>query len=71
MKAKLSFKLPKEKYEFNQAVNGWKYASCLLDIWNKFRELDKYDDRSDMPIEEARQFVIDIFSENNVTMDEL
>jgi hypothetical protein len=71
MKAIMKFKLPKEKYEFNQAMNGWKYASCLLDIWNKFRELDKYDERGEIPIEEARQYVIDIFSENNVTTDEL
>jgi hypothetical protein len=71
MKAILKFKLPKEKHEHHQAMNGWRYAETLSEIWNKFRELDKYGDRDNIPIEEVRQIVSDIFDENGVKFDEL
>ena len=71
MKATLKFKLTKEKYEFHQAINGWRYASCLQDIWNRFRELEKYGERNSIPIEEIRQEIVDIFVDNNVSFDEL
>jgi hypothetical protein len=71
MKATLTFKLPKEKYEHHQAINGWRYAEALSDIWNRFRELEKYGDRPAIPVDEARQIVVDIFAENNINFDEL
>jgi hypothetical protein len=71
MKAILKFKLPKEKYEHHQAVNAWRYAECLTDIWNKFREMEKHGDREFIPVEEARQIIIDIFEDNGIRFDEL
>ena len=71
MEAILKFKLPKEKYEHHQAINAWRYAVTLSDIWNKFRELDAYSERNSIPIDEARQIIFDIFDENEVKIDEL
>lgn len=71
MIATLKFKLPKEKYEHHQAINGWRYAEALSEISNKFRELEKYGDRSEIPVEEARRVVIDAFEDNGVKFDEL
>ena len=34
MKAKLVFSLPEETTEFNNAVNGGRYADMLEDMWN-------------------------------------
>jgi hypothetical protein len=71
MRAKLKFKLPKEKYEFYQAVNGWRYAECLRDIWNEFRDLDSHRALENIKIEDARQIVIDLFAANDIKMDDL
>lgn len=71
MKAILTFKLPKEKYEHHQAVNAFRYAEALREVWNRFRELEKYGDRTNIPVDEARQIVIDIFADNNIDIDEL
>jgi len=71
MKAILKFKLPKEKYEYHHAHNAGIYAETLKMIWERFSELEKYGDREDMPVKEARHEIINIFNENNVNIDEL
>jgi ABC-type uncharacterized transport system YnjBCD substrate-binding protein len=72
MKAVLTFYLPKEKYEHHQAVNAWRYAKCLKDIWNKLWELKKYGERNNsISTADIRKLVIDIFNENDINYDEL
>jgi hypothetical protein len=71
MKAIMKYKLPDEEYEYHQAVNAGRYAGALTDIWNKFRELEKYGDRDTISVSDARQIVIDIFEANNINFDGL
>lgn len=71
MKAILIFKLPDEKYEFHQANEGWKYSETLREILDKFRDLYNIGQRENIPVEEARQIIIDICNDNQVNLDEL
>jgi hypothetical protein len=42
-RATLSFSLPEEREEFEDAQNGWKYKSQVEEIWNKvFRPYFKH-----------------------------
>lgn len=63
MLAKLIFRLPEEREDFELAQNGWKYKSMIDDIYNKLRSLDKYTETESMTIEEIREMVREIEKE--------
>jgi hypothetical protein len=71
MKATLRFDLPDEKYQFESATNGQKYRYLLIELWNEFREKDKYAEKQETTWEEARELLMDTFTENNIYYDDL
>lgn len=44
MKAKLEFKLPEERFEFEAATNGTKWMSALYDLDQELRAIIKYNE---------------------------
>lgn len=71
MKVKMKFNLPDEKYQFESATNGENYRNLLIELWSKFREKDKYAEKQETTWEEARELLMDTFTENNIYYDDL
>lgn len=67
----MKFDLPDEKYQFESATNGEKYRQLLNELWDKFREKDKYAEKQETTWEEARELLMDTFTENNIYYDDL
>lgn len=74
MKAKLTFKLPKDRYEFDMSVNGSNWHNVAWDMYQFLRGKTKY--ASDDAHEEYTQAMNDckdelfrIMQENNVDFD--
>jgi len=57
MKGTLEFDLYEEFEEFKNAQNGGLYKTCLQEIDNKLRAMDKYDQCSEITIEHARSII--------------
>jgi hypothetical protein len=55
MKATLEFELPMEREDFELAQNGHKYKIVLEDYDDWLRSLAKYQDKTEVSIEEARK----------------
>ncbi len=53
-KATLTFNLPDESHEFMDAIYGNSYGSTLRYIDNWLRDLEKYQDKDLVSIEEVR-----------------
>lgn len=51
MKATLSFNLPEEQEEFNNATNGVLWRTILIEYDNKMRDYLKYDQNDELEIE--------------------
>jgi len=71
MKAILEFNLPDDQYEYTQAINGSKYVTALTEIWDEFRNKEKYSETQETTWEEAHQIIIDIFNKNNINQNDL
>jgi hypothetical protein len=72
MKAILKFKLTKEKHDFHHALNGWRYADALREIWDKSLELGKNENgQTIFTGAELRDIIREIFSNNNIDRSEL
>lgn len=55
MKANLEFQLPEEREDFDLALNGYKYKLAMDDYDGWLRGLDKYGDKTEVGINEARE----------------
>lgn len=44
MKAKLEFKLPEERFEFEAAMNGSKWLGAMYDLDQELRSIIKYNE---------------------------
>ena len=70
MKAKLEYTLPEETEEFMLAVEGgnWKNVIWDLDmVW--LRNLEKYEDKETVTIEEIRDKIRELLDAHGLTMD--
>lgn len=63
MKAILEFNLPEEQEDFEVHTNAWKYKIALDEISNKLRSLDKYGEKRQYGIEDIREIILKVVSE--------
>jgi hypothetical protein len=56
-KATLSFNIPEEKDEFEAAVHGGDYKDVIYQIDMKLRNMEKYEDKEMISIDEARTMI--------------
>ena len=72
MKAQLTFKLPEEQEEFNDAVNGNAFKAVIWEIDQYMRSQIKHNDLPDlveMKIVEIRDELRGIMDEHNVSYE--
>jgi hypothetical protein len=74
MKAKLTFKLPKDRYEYDMAVNGSNWYNVAWEMYQFLRGKTKYapDDAHDEYIKamnDCKDELFRIMNENNVDFD--
>jgi hypothetical protein len=62
--ATLTFQLPKERPEYEDAVNGGKYAVAIDAVREAFRARDKYAPDPSTTWAEARQLLLDTLSDS-------
>ena len=60
MKATLSFTLPEDEGEFQNAINGGKYAAVIDDIKMAFRDKDKYSPIQETTWAEVRELLYSV-----------
>ena len=75
MKAKLTFKLPEDRYEYDKAVNGSKWYNVSWDMYQYLRQMTKYvaDDTHEEFLKamyQCKDEFIQIMGENGVDLDE-
>ena len=68
MKAILKFDLPDEEDEYENANNGWKYLGILRELDTYLRNEEKYRDVDNIPVEDVRQKMTDLFDELGVPL---
>ena len=68
MKAILKFDLPDEEDEYENANNGWKYLGILRELDTYLRNEEKYRDVDNIPVEDVRQKMTDLFDEFGVPL---
>lgn len=66
MKAILEFNLPEEREEFELAQRAGKAEAIITDIWQLLRQKTKYEDQSTIDIEDLKEFISRICSEEGV-----
>ena len=74
MQATLTFNLPEERTEFELAANGLKWMSVSHEMAEYLRQQlkyhsEKYTDDQYLVIEEIRKKLIDLISEEGLTLD--
>jgi hypothetical protein len=74
MQATLTFNLPEERTEFELAANGLKWMSVSHEMAEYLRQQlkyhsEKYTDDQYLVIEEMRKKLIDLISEEGLTLD--
>ena len=74
MKAKLTFKLPEDRYEYEMAVNGSKWYNVAWDMHQYLRQMTKYvaDDTHDeflKAMHQCKDEFMQILGENGVNLD--
>ena len=70
MRAKLTFDLPDDRYEYNRANKALEMVIALYDIGNYLRDVYKYQDPQD-DIGKIRDRFHDILLENNIIIEDL
>ena len=56
-KATLSFNIPEEREEFEAAVHGGEYKDVIYQIDMRLRNMEKYEDKETITIEDARSMI--------------
>lgn len=74
MKAKLTFKLPEDRHEYEMAVNGSKWYNVSWDMYQYLRQMTKYvaDDTHEeflKAMHQCKDEFIQIMGENGVDFD--
>ncbi len=72
MKANLSFDLPEDKHEWNNAVQADAMFACLWDFQQELRRLWKYEELSEEQfkmVERIRDLFHSIIQEHNVNLN--
>ena len=72
MKAKLTFDLPQDKYEWENAIRADAMYSVLWDVSQELRTLWKYEELSEEEwnmVERIRDKFYEILSEHNINLD--
>ena len=62
----LSFNLPEEREEFELAQNAIQYSIVLTDYSNWLRAMYKYEDKTTVEIEDARQKLFDLCADRGI-----
>lgn len=71
MKATLKFKLNKEKHEFHQAINAWRYAESLREIKDYFDALVSQDAEYKVRVIHVQEMIVSIMESYSITTDKL
>lgn len=71
MIATLKFKLNKEKRDFQHAVNGYRYAQCLKDIYEYFKVSSEVNSERAFSSEFVEEFIKSNLEEAGILRDEL
>lgn len=72
MQAKLKFNLQKEKFDFHQAINGWRYAQCLNEILDYFDMMVETSGKdSPLTAGHVQEMITSIMENEHVSKDEL
>lgn len=72
MKAKLTFDLPQDKYEWENAIRADAMFCALWDVSQELRTLWKYEELSEEEwnmVERIRDKFYEILSEHNINLD--
>ena len=72
MKAKLTFNLPEDKYEWENAIRADAMYAALWDISQELRTLWKYEELSEEEwkiVERIRENFYDILQKNNINLN--
>jgi len=67
MKAELTFSLPDDRNEFEDATNGGHWRSAMEHLFEWARNGAKYDDKPQM--EEVKSMIISILEDHNLKME--
>lgn len=65
-KGSLTFELPQERDEFEQAQKAGAYQAALHELWNWARALDKYSDQTTVTVGELRAKISEILNDYEV-----
>ena len=72
MKAKLTFNLPEEQEEFNDAVNGNAFKAVIWELDQWMRSQIKHGDLADdvhEKVQEIRDYLCELMTDNNVSYE--
>ena len=61
--ATLTFNLPEDNSDFNNARRGGEYYSALWDIHNQLRSNYKYDQSDKETLKNIKQIIVDLYLE--------
>lgn len=66
MKTVLEFNLPEDEIELHHAQKGVRYYIAITEIREKFRSIEKYENKKSMKLEDIRQIIHDILRDNGL-----
>jgi hypothetical protein len=72
MKAKLTFNLPEEQEEFNDAINGNAFKAVIWELDQWMRSQIKHGDLADdvhEKVQEIRDYLCELMTDNNVSYE--
>ena len=72
MKAKLSFNLPEEQVEFNDAINGNSFKAVIWELDQWMRSQLKHGDLTDdvhEKVQEIRDYLCELMTDNKVSYE--
>lgn len=72
MQAIIKFNLPKEKFDFHQSINGWRYAQCLNEILDYFDMIVETSGKDRLlTAGHVQEMITSIMENEHVSADEL
>ena len=69
-KAMLEFTLPEEQVDHQLALDGWKWRTIVNDVDNHLRNLSKYQNLVDIPIDRVRKLISDTLEEHGLSLND-
>jgi hypothetical protein len=71
MIGKLKFELPKDKYDYRNAIEGHLWRRVVEDLDNYLRDMYKYQDKRKIKIKELRNKIYELMTDSNLSFDDL